>query len=207
MKRTLALILALMMLMTLTACTEEDAELLVEVLEEYEQILQEYETAPTDAQPEPPEQTEGPAESYPEYDYTETVTEPTEPSSEVATQTAVLIDEDGWYYSAEDVALYLVTYGCLPENYITKNEARDLGWTGGSVEYYAPGCAIGGDRFYNYDGQLPGGRETLYYECDIDTDGYKSRGAKRLVFTYGGSIYYTEDHYETFLCLYEEARP
>ncbi len=49
------------------------------------------------------------------------------------------LDEDGTYNSAEDVSLYLYTYGRLPENYITKNEARDLGWSGGSVEKYAPG--------------------------------------------------------------------
>ena len=65
---------------------------------------------------------------------------------------AYLIDEEGWYYSAEDVALYLATYdGELPDNFITKNEARDLGWEGGSVEKYAPGFAIGGDKFGNRD--------------------------------------------------------
>ena len=36
-----------------------------------------------------------------------------------------------------------------------------------------------------------------YRECDIDTRG-KPRGAKRLVFTAGRRIYYTEDHYKTF---------
>jgi len=57
-----------------------------------------------------------------------------------------LPEEDGTYNSAEDVALYLDCYGHLPDNYITKSEARDLGWTGGSVEQVAPGCAIGGDQ-------------------------------------------------------------
>ena len=56
------------------------------------------------------------------------------------------LDEDGTYNSAGDVSLYLYTYGHLPENYITKSEARDLGWSGGSVEKYAPGHAIGGDK-------------------------------------------------------------
>lgn len=111
------------------------------------------------------------------------------------------IDEDGSYNSAEDVSLYLYTFGCLPENYITKNEARDLGWSGGSVEKYAPGCAIGGDRFGNREGVLP---EGTYHECDIDTIGQNSRGAKRLVYADDGRIYYTEDHYETFTLLYGE---
>ena len=37
-----------------------------------------------------------------------------------------------------------------------------------------------------------------YTECDIDTDGQSSRGAKRLVFSNDGLYFYTEDHYETF---------
>ncbi len=111
------------------------------------------------------------------------------------------ISEDGWYYSAEDVTEYIVTYGELPDNFITKNEARELGWEGGSVEDYAPGYAIGGDRFGNHEGLLPEGE--VYYECDIDTDGEDSRGAKRIVFS-DDLIYYTEDHYETFELLYAE---
>lgn len=114
------------------------------------------------------------------------------------------IDEDGWYYSKEDVALYLYTYGKLPGNFITKNEARDLGWEGGSVEHYAPGCAIGGDKFGNREGILPDASDRQYYECDIDTDGRSSRGAKRIVFSNDGLIYYTDDHYETFTLLYGE---
>lgn len=111
------------------------------------------------------------------------------------------LDEDGTYNSAGDVSLYLYTYGHLPENYITKNEARDLGWSGGSVEKYAPGYAIGGDKFGNREGVLP---EGTYHECDIDTIGQDSRGAKRLVYADDGRIYYTEDHYETFTLLYGE---
>ena len=111
------------------------------------------------------------------------------------------IDEDGTYNSAEDVSLYLYTFGHLPNNYITKNEARDLGWSGGSVERYAPGCAIGGDKFGNREGVLP---EGTYHECDIDTIGESSRGAKRLVYADDGRIYYTGDHYETFELLYGE---
>ena len=119
---------------------------------------------------------------------------------------AYLIDEEGWYYSAEDVALYLATYdGELPDNFITKNEARDLGWEGGSVEKYAPGCAIGGDRFQNREEVLPVIEGVIYYECDIDTNGTSSRGAERIVFSNDGCIYYTPDHYETFELLYEDA--
>ena len=43
-----------------------------------------------------------------------------------------------------------------------------------------------------------------YTECDIDTLGASKRGAKRIVFSNDGLIYYTEDHYETFEPLYGE---
>lgn len=112
-----------------------------------------------------------------------------------------LIDEYGIYDSKDEVALYIVTYDKLPSNYITKKEAKKLGWSGGSLESYAPGKCIGGDYFGNYEGNLPG--DTKYHECDIDTLGKKSRGAKRIVYSDDGYIYYTEDHYETFELLYE----
>ena len=114
------------------------------------------------------------------------------------------IDEDGWYYSKEDVALYIYTYGKLPENFITKSEAQDLGWEGGSVERYKEGAAIGGDKFGNYEGLLPKKNGRKYYECDIDTNGKSSRGAKRIIFSNDGLIYYTDDHYESFELLYGE---
>ena len=66
-----------------------------------------------------------------------------------------LLPEDGTYTSREDVALYIHQYGCLPSNFITKKEAEKLGWTGGSLEPYAPGMCIGGSRFGNYEGLLP----------------------------------------------------
>lgn len=114
------------------------------------------------------------------------------------------LDEDGWYYSMEEVSEYLIVYGELPENFITKSEAEALGWEGGSVERYLEGAAIGGDRFYNNEGDLPEEKGRLYYECDIDTNGAKSRGAERIVFSNDGLIYYTPDHYETFELLYGE---
>ena len=112
--------------------------------------------------------------------------------------------EDGSYTSKEDVALYIHLYGHLPENFITKTEAKKLGWEGGSLEPYAPGKCIGGDRFGNYEGLLPDKKGRTYTECDIDTLGKKSRGAKRIIFSNDGLIYYTKDHYESFELLYGE---
>ena len=110
-----------------------------------------------------------------------------------------LIDEDGSYTTKDDVALYIHTYGKLPHNFITKKEAQKLGWSGGSLEPYAPGKCIGGNYFGNYEGALPDGN---YRECDIDTLGKKSRGAKRIIYSDDGRIYYTGDHYKTFEQLY-----
>lgn len=115
------------------------------------------------------------------------------------------ISEDGTYTTKEDVAKYLHTYGHLPSNYITKKEAKKLGWVSseGNLDEVAPGMSIGGDYFGNYEGNLPEADGRDYYECDIDFDG-SYRGAKRIVFSNDGLIYYTEDHYETFELLYGE---
>ena len=123
-------------------------------------------------------------------------------AAQVMDDGSALIQPDGIYTSKEDVALYIHTYGCLPQNFMTKKEAQKLGWEGGSLEEYAPGMCIGGDRFGNYEGLLPEDRE--YTECDIDTLGAAKRGAKRLVFSEDGLIFYTEDHYESFELLYGE---
>lgn len=114
------------------------------------------------------------------------------------------IEEDGTYTTKEDVARYIHTYGHLPDNFITKKQAQALGWEGGSLEPYAPGKCIGGSRFGNYEGTLPEKDGRTYTECDIDTLGASKRGAKRIVFSNDGLIYYTEDHYETFELLYGE---
>ena len=172
MKKLLSLLLALSLLLSFTACTDPGG----------------YDVPPV-------------SESYVKEVHTEAATQPeTLLPTEAPTESS--IDEDGWYYSAEDVALYLYTYGYLPENFITKSEAREYGWSSGSVEKYAPGCAIGGDRFYNREGLLPDAPGREYYECDIDTNGRSSRGAKRIVYSNDGLIYYTEDHYESFTLLY-----
>ena len=190
MKKILALLLALVLTLGLFACGAAPLE----------------ETNPSESWAE----TTAPAQELPEATEPEETlpieTEPigTEPVETEPEETEALLDPDGWYYSAEDVALYLVTYGELPSNFITKNEARDLGWEGGSVQRYLEGAAIGGDKFGNREGILPKADGRQYYECDIDTDGASSRGAKRIVFSNDGLIYYTEDHYESFILLYGE---
>lgn len=125
-------------------------------------------------------------------------------SSATAPSGQELLDIAGSYTTKEDVALYIHQYGKLPDNFITKDEARSYGWNGGSVEPYAPGKCIGGDRFGNFEGLLPDAPGRTWTECDIDTLGGGSRGAKRIVFSNDGLVYYTHDHYETFDLLYGE---
>lgn len=115
------------------------------------------------------------------------------------------LPEEGTYTSKEDVAAYLHQYGHLPSNYITKKEAKALGWVSseGNLDEVAPGMSIGGDYFGNYEGLLPEADHREYHECDIDFDG-TYRNAKRIIYSNDGLIYYTEDHYETFELLYGE---
>lgn len=120
----------------------------------------------------------------------------------------VTVEEDGHYTSKEEVALYIHTYGKLPSNYISKNEAEELGWKkkdgeDGQLHVVAPGMSIGGSYFGNYEGLLPEKKGRKYYECDINyVKG--NRGAERIVYSNDGLIFYTGDHYETFVQLYPE---
>ena len=152
------------------------------------------EATPAPAAPSAPEEASAPAAGPEE-------AEAPPPAAESPESAA--LDEDGSYDSKEDVALYLVTYGHLPGNYITKKQAEKLGWQGGSVERYAPGKCLGGTYFGNYEGLLPEAKGREYHECDIDTMGRRGRGAKRIIYGTDGSIYYTDDHYESFTQLYE----
>lgn len=127
--------------------------------------------------------------------------ETSEVSSEIA-ETPETVVEAGSYTSKDDVALYIHLFGHLPGNFITKVQASALGWTGGGLEAYAPGKCIGGDYFGNYEGLLPKKSGRTFAECDINTLGASSRGAKRIVFSNDGLVYYTPDHYESFTLLY-----
>ena len=50
----------------------------------------------------------------------------TNAASEDETEDGAALDEGGSYTSKEDVALYIYTYGKLPENFITKKEAKKI---------------------------------------------------------------------------------
>lgn len=109
------------------------------------------------------------------------------------------VEEDGWYSTMEEVAVYLTLYEKLPGNFISKYDAENLGWDNrkGNLDKVAPGCSIGGNRFGNYEGLLPEAKGRKYTECDIDYDG-GYRNGERIVFSNDGLIFYTSDHYQTF---------
>ena len=212
MKKLLSLLLALLMLFSLAACSDEEIDLALDVLDAVadaipdegqseevktpEQLLPGSQAPPAQpdapAEPETPVQSETPVQP-------ETPTEPETPS-EPDTPT---LDEDGWYSDKDNVALYIHLYGKLPSNFLSKSKARSqYGWEYGPLDALAPGMSIGGSKFGNNEGRLPDAPGRTWTECDIDTVGKDSRGAKRIVFSNDGLIYYTEDHYETFELLY-----
>ncbi len=215
MKKRLSFLLAAAMLLSLFAfvsCSEEtvngvlDATLaVVEALpdaETEETLSDSSDGTITDPETEAETEVETEPETEPETEKPQSAPE-TEPEPEIPAEPT--IDEDGWYDDRDNVALYIHTYGKLPSNYVSKNDAEKLyGWEGGSLHKYAEGMAIGGSKFGNYEGLLPKKSGRQYYECDIDTVGTTSRGAKRIVYSNDGLIYYTEDHYETFELLYGE---
>jgi Guanyl-specific ribonuclease Sa len=101
--------------------------------------------------------------------------------------------------SFKDVSDYIREHHTLPDNFITKKEAEQLGWVAaeGNLHQVAPGKSIGGDRFGNREGLLPKAKDRVWYEADIN---YKkgTRGADRILYSNDGLIYMTTDHYKTF---------
>ena len=109
------------------------------------------------------------------------------------------VEEGGWYDTMEEVAIYLTFFEELPDNYLTKKEAQNLGWESrkGNLWDVAYGCSIGGDKFGNYEKLLPDKKGRKWTECDIDFEG-DYRNGERIVFSNDGLIYYTGNHYESF---------
>lgn len=120
---------------------------------------------------------------------------------------AQVLDEAGSYYSKEDLTAYLLAYERLPWHYIKKAEAKKKGWDpqAGNLWEVLPEHAIGGDRFGNREGLLPKAKGRRYFECDVDYQG-GYRGAKRLVYSDDGLIFYTADHYASFEAMHEQSK-
>lgn len=214
MKRQLsALALSLLLLLSLVACGTEIQGSQSAVTHGYygaSDSLIDLPVQETDTAPQEPDASQGNLPDDSQGNLPDAGQEPSNggegnanPSGEKGDDGNRSVDEDGWYTSKEEVALYIHLYGELPDNYVTKREAEEAGWSGGNVERYTgEGTAIGGSAFGNREGLLPKERGRTYTECDIDTVGENSRGAKRIVYSNDGLIYYTDDHYESFELLY-----
>lgn len=83
---------------------------------------------------------------------------PTAPPQE---PTSSPVKESGEYSSRDEVALYIHLFGHLPANFITKKQARELGWQGGGLRF-APGCSIGGTGSATTRGFAASRRKVLY---------------------------------------------
>ena len=197
-KRIAALFLLLLILLTaMVGCKKkapDPAESLVSLSEEESLASQSNEETLASIAEE--SEASKPQESEPE----SSEAPPSSSEEPVTFPSLKVVDEDGEYTSPEEVAQYINLYHKLPSNYITKDEARALGWdsSSGNLQKVAPGKSIGGDRFGNYEGRLPKGK---YFECDVNySGGY--RGGERLIYKTDGTVYYTNDHYESFQQLY-----
>ena len=99
----------------------------------------------------------------------------------------------------EGADYWLQKYGILPDKYIGKKEAKELGWVSvlGNLDEVAPDKMISGDIYRNRNGHLPQADGRIWYEADINyTGGYRSR--HRILYSNDGLIFVTYDHYETF---------
>lgn len=113
------------------------------------------------------------------------------------------LERTGIYTDKDDVIRYIHEYGHLPSNYITKKEARDLGWSDGAdnLSDVAPGKNIGGDEYNNADKMLPEEEGRVFYECDVNVEPGE-RGEEKVIYTNDGQIFYTGDNMETFEQVY-----
>ena len=192
MKKWLSLLLAACMLFSLAACSQEDVDTALDLLDAVTDTLSEEDPGDGGSAQQSLPDSQAPPAGF--------------GTDEEAQQSeGPALPEDGQYDDKDNVALYIHLYGKLPSNYMTKQEAEaQYDWTGGALDVLAPGRAIGGSRFGNYEGLLPDREGRVWTECDIGTVGGTSRGARRIVFSNDGLIYYTDDHYESFELLYGE---
>lgn len=106
----------------------------------------------------------------------------------------IYIDE--FYITKDEVAMYIYFFEKLPDNYVKKEEIKGHirnHWTEENM------LSIGGDDFYNRERLLPSKNGRNYYEADILYMGEYSRNSLRIVFSNDGLIFYTSDHYGSFI--------
>ena len=100
--------------------------------------------------------------------------------------------------SANSVIEHLQQHGKLPDEYVTKTQARQQGWSGKNALHNGQ---IGGDIYRNDDLLLPTAKNRIWYEADIGIDSSIARNKQagtRLLYSNDGLIFITTDHYKTF---------
>ena len=110
----------------------------------------------------------------------------------------------------KDVISSLRNTGELPKDYITKEQAKQLGWKEGkSLNNFAPGKKLGGNIFENRNNLLPTKANRVWYEADVGVDYTMKRSniknpGYRILYSNDGLIYGTFNHYKTFfyICTY-----
>lgn len=102
----------------------------------------------------------------------------------------------------EGADFYIANYGVLPNYYLTKREAEQLGWVAwkGNLDKIAKGKMIGGDIFANREDKLPTAKGRVWYECDIDYNG-GYRNNCRIIYSNDGLIFKTDSHYMRFIAV------
>ena len=88
----------------------------------------------------------------------------------------------------------------LPGYYITKDQAKALGWNRkkGNLSEVAPEKMIGGEPYDNNNGHLPIAPGRIWYEADISyISGFRSK-CDRILYSNDRLIFVTCDHYKTF---------
>ena len=77
-------------------------------------------------------------------------------------------------------------------------ETLSLIRSGGPFPYQKDGTAFG-----NREALLPKRERGYYSEYTVITPGSRDRGARRVIAGKKGELYYTEDHYDSFVRVYE----
>lgn len=88
--------------------------------------------------------------------------------------------------------------GRLPDYYVTEEEAKNQGWRRGKPPVkYVPDKMITVGEYSNENKHLPDAPGRIWYEADINY--YEGRrNGHRILWSSGGLIFVTYDHYRTF---------
>ncbi len=93
--------------------------------------------------------------------------------------------------AGDQSGLPVVSLSELPREAADTVSAIDLG---GPFRYDRDGVT-----FENREGLLPGHETGYYHEYTVETPGSDDRGARRVIAGSAGELYYTDDHYESFV--------